>query len=775
MKSMWTDIHNHQESMINSGKPVVFIIEAQSLTALTTIRAIGDRGYCIGFYTGGFEKSSALHSKNWNALIALESLNKEAVEKIISIGKQAAIRFKRKPILMTATDDGVLFLSSFYHRFSQIFDVPIPDANDVKLLMHKSLFYKWAEKNSFPIAKTIICDDYQSICAAIDTFDLPFILKPKVRDEEWNRLFPNEKIIVISSPDEKKNLIEKRLTALSGIDGIIIQNLIHGGDEAIYFVLAAIDMNGKIVASFSGRKLAQWPLNNGSTLVCVPYENPELESITSTLFSKLRMRGLASVEYKRCERTGNFYIIEPTVGRCDHQSLIAEYCGVNLVSTLINTIGNPHFKNKPLSIKKYRVWLDEIAFLRLVKLSLKATFRVIRLIQFKNLIRVRPLLFRWADKSPFICSISSLLGFRKKLQRFEIRQISELEFSGMRQNWNELLKASNANDLFMSWEWIKTWWDVWGKDLNLELYLHGIYDQGQLIGILPLYYFNERRLGLREYQFIGNTWGRFSTIRSEYMSAILDARWEVPLDDYINRWIRKRGVLSHLIFSDVTEPHAFTTNSVIRKVEQGYRLDTSGSLEVYKAKLSSATRLKVFNRREYLARKYTSFEFGFYQLDNGNVDFFFRKLNDFHRLRWGRPCFDELAVRFHKTLISSLDQSHVKLSYLKINDEVVSLSYNLLMSRCAYNIQSGYKEDFDKKIALGSLHFGYLIEEFFYDNAVDQFDLLAGRGKSSNYKESFRGAPENFFTVQVFPSGALRGIVKSALELKRAVNSLKPK
>lgn len=97
------------------------------------------------------------------------------------------------------------------------------------------------------------------------------------------------------------------------------------------------------------------------------------------------------------------------------------------------------------------------------------------------------------------------------------------------------------------------------------------------------------------------------------------------------------------------------------------------------------------------------------------------------------------------------------------------------MNRCAYNIQSGYKEDFDKKIALGSLHFGYLIEEFFYDNAVDQFDLLAGRGKSSNYKESFRGAPENFFTVQVFPSGALRRIVKGALVLKRAVNSLKPK
>src|SRR5690606_3650100 len=173
-----------QEPMIDSGKPVVFIIEAQSLTALTTLRAIGDRGYCIGFYTGSFEKSSALQSKSWNALIALEDLNEEAVEKIIAIGNHAAASSGRKPILMTATDDGVLFLSSFHNQFSEVFDVPIPDANDVKILMHKSLFYKWAEKNSFPIVKTMICDDYQSLCTGIDSFERPIILKPKVRKEE---------------------------------------------------------------------------------------------------------------------------------------------------------------------------------------------------------------------------------------------------------------------------------------------------------------------------------------------------------------------------------------------------------------------------------------------------------------------------------------------------------------------------------------------------------------------------------------------------------------
>ncbi|AHI29926.1 hypothetical protein AU14_01120 [Marinobacter similis] len=51
-----------------------------------------------------------------------------------------------------------------------------------------------------------------------------------------------------------------------------------------------------------------------------------------------------------------------------------------------------------------------------------------------------------------------------------------------------------------------------------------------------------------------------------------------------------------------------------------------------------------------------------------------------------------------------------------------------------YNLQSGYSEDFHKKLALGSLHLGYCIEEAFRDPEVRLFDLLAGGGKHENYK-----------------------------------------
>src|SRR5690606_8315002 len=124
---------------------------------------------------------------------------------------------------------------------------------------------------------------------------------------------------------------------------------------------------------------------NGSTLVCIPCVNTYLEALTREIFGKLKMRGLASIEYKKCEITGNFYIIEPTVGRCDHQSLVAEYCGVDLVLSLIDSTRNPE-SNPQLDLPiKSRVWVDEIAFLRLIKLSRKIAFNVASLIGLRNL------------------------------------------------------------------------------------------------------------------------------------------------------------------------------------------------------------------------------------------------------------------------------------------------------------------------------------------------------------------------------------------------------
>jgi D-aspartate ligase len=398
---------------MNPLKKTIYILDAQSLTALTTARAIEGSFNCVGIHLKGCENYSSLLSKSWSQLIPIVDLSIAALNVLIEIAKSHALLYQEKPILLTATDDGVLFLSEHEKTLSEFYIIPIPDVTTLNTLMDKSLFYQWAAEHNLPIVKTALCENDDDLHTLISNFPLPFILKPKVRMHLWNTRFPQEKILTITTEDERKTLLAGRLDLLKEMGGIIVQKLIPGGDENIYFVLVAFDMAGRLSGSFSGQKLAQWPPKGGSTLVCVKCDDPALAVLANNMFGLLPMRGLASVEYKKCAETGVFYIIEPTVGRCDHQSLLAEYSNVNLVVQFLNSL--LELESLPsASIAKHRVWIDEISFVRLMRADIKLALHVMHLIGYANLWRLRPLLFRLFDIKPFARSFFNLVGVFKK-------------------------------------------------------------------------------------------------------------------------------------------------------------------------------------------------------------------------------------------------------------------------------------------------------------------------------------------------------------------------
>ena len=59
---------------------------------------------------------------------------------------------------------------------------------------------------------------------------------------------------------------------------------------------------------------------------------PQVSALSRRILGDVGCRGFCSVEYKRDPRTGNFYIIEPTVGRVDLQLGVAIANGVDIVS-----------------------------------------------------------------------------------------------------------------------------------------------------------------------------------------------------------------------------------------------------------------------------------------------------------------------------------------------------------------------------------------------------------------------------------------------------------
>ncbi len=333
---------------------------------------------------------------------------------------------------------------------------------------------------------------------------------------------------------------------------------------------------------------------------------------------------------------------------------------------------------------------------------------------------------------------------------FNYQRISEDYFYNMEPAWNDLINKSDANPLFMSWQWMVSWWRQWGGCLSLKLHILLVFEKDLLVGIIPFYQYQQGVLTC--YQFLGNAWGVSPTIRSEYMSPIFVREKKDSLFGSLQTYIKKQPFNSTFIFSDSVENAMPGLRCFEHRVDVGYKTNVTGIFDDYIASLGRMTRLKAFNRRVYLLDSYPSVEFYTLTITSSTLDEFFNNLNTFHLLRWGKPCFDQDAVCFHKQLLLGPLGASALLSYLLVAGEVVSASYNIRKECVIYNIQSGYLESFDKKISLGTLHMGWLIEKAFKNQYVSSVDFLAGFGRTEDYKKHYRGEATYFYTLQYFSS-----------------------
>jgi CelD/BcsL family acetyltransferase involved in cellulose biosynthesis len=62
---------------------------------------------------------------------------------------------------------------------------------------------------------------------------------------------------------------------------------------------------------------------------------------------------------------------------------------------------------------------------------------------------------------------------------------TEEEFFGLEKEWNTILQESRSDTIFLTWEWLNTWWKAYGN--GKELYVLQILKNGDKIGLVPLY------------------------------------------------------------------------------------------------------------------------------------------------------------------------------------------------------------------------------------------------------------------------------------------------
>jgi hypothetical protein len=348
---------------------------------------------------------------------------------------------------------------------------------------------------------------------------------------------------------------------------------------------------------------------------------------------------------------------------------------------------------------------------------------------------------------------------------YTLCELSSLEFSQARQEWDALLAKSDADPLFMSWAWQMSWWDVWKDELELQLRLLGVYDEkGALAGLAPLYEHRFRTpVGweIVRLHAIGNAWKLSPTVRTEYvqfiverengdaiLAAITDYLAKLEWDELIIPDADEAGMAR---WEQVLKPRA-DVSKVIRSESEGMLIDTTGRYGNWLANLGKNTRLKAYNRRDIFERELQ----GQFVRWERPVEFL-EQLNGFHQNRWGKPCFDSFAIRFHKKLLERMGNNQsARLSVLMSGNDVVSVLYDIRAGSRVYNLQAGFAEDLHGKVSLGTLHLGYAIEQAFHEPDILGYDLLAGAGKNTFYKRHFKGETIRFTTVEYVRSPLLK-------------------
>ena len=244
------------------------------------------------------------------------------VDALVRLGRKLACR----PVLILTGDQSVNCVSENRHLIEPLYRISLPSPEMVRALADKALFQELAEREGFAVPRSITLT-HSSQLGRLGELSLPLIVKPA------------DKTLVLNGTVDRavqaRTLQEAQSAAghmLASAPRIIVQEWVDGPDTEIYFTLFSCDRGGRPVGLFVGRKLVCSPPAIGSTAVCVaaPEVARELTAPTLQFIARVGYRGLGSLEFKRHRDTGQFFIIEPTVGRTDWQEEIATLCGVNL-------------------------------------------------------------------------------------------------------------------------------------------------------------------------------------------------------------------------------------------------------------------------------------------------------------------------------------------------------------------------------------------------------------------------------------------------------------
>ena len=298
------------------------IVGLDSSQGLQTARILA--GYHIPVIGISRSENHFCNSTNVCERILIANTKTEA---LIDLLTEIGPSFSRKPVLYPCTDISVLLISRHRQILNPYFHIVLPDPELVELLLDKPNFYSFAEQNGFPIPRTFILKNREDALAAAQNLNFPAILKPAKKTQTWEQHVK----VKVDKVFSKAEFIEKYDQYVQWSEIMIGQESIEGKETNLYACNVYYSKSHERLGAVVSRKLRQFPLETGNGCLREEVQNRTVLEETTRLFDHVRYAGLGYLEFKKDDQTGEFFIIEPNIGRPTGGSAIAEGCGIELL------------------------------------------------------------------------------------------------------------------------------------------------------------------------------------------------------------------------------------------------------------------------------------------------------------------------------------------------------------------------------------------------------------------------------------------------------------
>jgi CelD/BcsL family acetyltransferase involved in cellulose biosynthesis len=309
------------------------------------------------------------------------------------------------------------------------------------------------------------------------------------------------------------------------------------------------------------------------------------------------------------------------------------------------------------------------------------------------------------------------------------RSVKELDL--LREEWADLLSRCPQATIFQTWEWNRTWWDMFGT--TEQLFLLQIREKDQLVGIAPLYITRSPRAPVRKLVFVGNVITDYTDILAPVESAreVWDSVLRYSISERLADFVELQNLCSPAALWDSIATLCKTGFSLCWKEFEGEGsccVALPATWNEYLKRLSNIVRSNLMRRRRNLVKAVTRVEARL--ADDTEVPRVMTALFDLHQKRWnsrqmpGNLKLDRVR-QFHRKVAEQFQRrGWLRLHYLRVEEQIVAVQYAFRFRDRYYGYLNGFDPAF-RRFSPGSSLIAAAIQQAISEGC-SEFDLLRG-------------------------------------------------